>query len=133
MKKFLSLPLLLLLLFAACENGHRSESDNFAADATEEHFEEIADIPITEQPAPPADMLMMEAPAGGPSRSSNGSQPTPTAYDTVAKQIIKTASLVYEVKKLQIANQKIDSLVKRMGGYISSANQQNNQQQQEEG
>ena len=63
---------------------------------------------------------------GGSASSANVSQPLPSPADTVEKQVIKTARLVYEVKKLQETSQKVDSLVKAMGGYISSSYQDNN-------
>jgi hypothetical protein len=143
MKKLPILPLLLLLLFTACDaDNSRSASDS----AENESFEEMADmnIPVSAQPPSPAAYKMhkrsgdmdyaaidAEQVSGGPSAYTNISQPLPAAFDTVAKQIIKTASLVYEVKALQEANHKVDSLVKRTGGYISSSNQNNSQQRHE--
>ncbi|AHM61248.1 hypothetical protein D770_14970 [Flammeovirgaceae bacterium 311] len=143
MKKLPFLPLLLLLLFTACDAENSKSSGDNAGD----EFEEVFHAPLKEQAAPPmrdmydragdisfeaieipADMASV---AGGPSAYTNVSQPIPTPLDTVAKQIIKTASLVYEVKALQEANHKVDSLVKKTGGYISSSHQNNSQQRHE--
>ncbi|WP_225000234.1 DUF4349 domain-containing protein [Cesiribacter sp. SM1] len=139
------LPLLLLLFFAACEaDNSRSTRDNYAGDEFEETADVDMNIPFSAQPPSPADYKMhrrsgdmdyaaveMVAVPGGPSAYTNVSQPLPAPFDTVAKQIIKTASLVYEVKALQEANHKVDSLVKKTGGYISSSNQNNSQQRHE--
>lgn len=124
-----------LLAFIACESpssSGREYAPEYAADEVVEY-----DIPMTEQPAPPVqemyEMAVADAAprAGGPSGASSVAQPPAAPFDTVQKQIIKTARLVYEVKKLQEANQKVDSLVKRMGGYISSSNQNNHSQRHE--
>lgn len=139
------LPLLLLaallLPFTGCDRNSSNIEHQESADAL--YDMEMVDIPVTEQPAPereemydmPMDVhapLAMHAPQkGGPAGATNVSQPPAAASDTIQKQIIKTASLVYEVKQLQAANGKVDSLVKRMGGYISSSNQNNNQQRHE--
>ncbi|EMR03808.1 DUF4349 domain-containing protein [Cesiribacter andamanensis] len=132
MKAFLPYPLILLLALAACEGSGSGQ------DYTERASEDVLyDIPMTEQPAPPMEYAeeLAFAPearqAGGPSGPSGVTQPPVASSDTIQKQIIKTASLVYEVKQLQQAQYTVDSLVKRLGGYISSSNQNNSSQRHE--
>lgn len=133
MTKLFSLPLFLLLAFVACESAPEGKGESYDGD----DFEIMADMPVSLQPPPPprdmvyAEEAMEVAPAGGPSGKTSVSQPLPNPADTVAKQIIKTASLVYEVKNLPQVNQKVDSLVKRSSGYISSSNQHNSQRRHE--
>lgn len=136
MKKLFFLPFLLGLSLTACENTSRQSDERYAGD----NAEIMMDIPITEQPPIPSDdyapiaemsAIAPQARSGGPSGASIVSQPQPTARDTVAKQIIKTSRLVYEVKNLQQANLTVDSLVKRLGGYVSSSNQHNEQHRHE--
>ncbi len=131
MQRFFSFPYLLLALTifqAGCNNDpsfkpENAEREEVMLSAPADDYARSGDMSFEEMDMPVAD--------GGPAGGSNVSQPSPTPYDTVAKQIIKTASLVYEVKRLQQANHKVDSLVKRTGGYISSSNQNNSEQRHE--
>jgi hypothetical protein len=131
MKNLLHYPLVLLLLLGACETTGPK------GDYEEEYGSDDAimyEIPMTEQP-PPMGMMEEYAPsrakAGGPSGAATVGQPQASPLDTIQKQIIKNARLTYEVKDLKQASHQADSLVKRLGGYISSSNQHNSSQRHE--
>lgn len=130
----LLLPAVLLFGFTACD----APSDYSSEAPADMAMEEMADMSYSMQPPPLREVSfgMEEVDAnvpqpGGLAAGSSISQPPAALSDTVQKQIIKTASLVYEVKELQRTSQKVDSLVKRFNGYISSSNQNNSTERHE--
>lgn len=91
--------LLMLLLFFSCRNESSNKRGYTDADM---EFEDLLEIPSTEQPAP-----------------SNGA----TANDEVTKKVIKTGGIDFQSKSIEEDYKKIHGLLPKFNAYIENENQ----------
>lgn len=96
--KLSSLISIVLLQVAACGSGGSNETAKLATfDDTME-----MDMPVTAQPAPPAE---------------------PTEEPTIAKKLIKTGGIDFQSENVEEDYKKINSLLPKFGAYIENENQ----------